>query len=166
MKKTIISNTEFKGLVTELCRQIANSGWRPDYVVGITRGGLTPAVMISHFFDIQMNSLDVSLRDSDMAPESNLWMAEDALNGKNILLIDDINDQGSTINWIINDWAATTLKGVDYWKTNIWNKNVKFAVVVDNLASKSEISMDFAAMEINKDETPQWIDFPYEGWWK
>ena len=133
MKKTIISNTEFKGLVTELCRQIANSGWRPDYVVRITRDGLTPAVMISHFFDIQMNSLDVSLRDSDMSPESNLWMAEDALNGKNILLIDDINDQGSTINWIINDWAATTLKGVDYWKTNIWNKNVKFAVVVDKI---------------------------------
>lgn len=166
MKHTIITDTEFKGMVTELCRQIANSNWRPDYIVGITRGGLTPAVMVSHFFNIQMNSLDVSLRDSDMSPESNLWMAEDAIDGKNILLIDDINDQGSTINWIIKDWAASTLKDEEYWKRNIWNNNVKFAVVVDNLSSKSEIRMDFAAMEINKDENPEWIDFPYERWWK
>lgn len=166
MKHTVITDSEFKGLVTELCRQIAVSNWRPDYIVGITRGGLTPAVMISHFFNIQMNSLDVSLRDSEDSPESNLWMAEDAFNGKNILLIDDINDQGSTLNWIINDWASSTLRTTEYWKKNIWNKNVKVAVVVDNLSSKSEISVDFAAMEINKDENPEWLDFPYEQWWK
>lgn len=166
MKHTVITDSDFKGLVTELCRQIAVSNWRPDYIVGITRGGLTPAVMISHFFNIQMHSLDVSLRDSDISPESNLWMAEDAFNGKNILLIDDINDQGSTLNWIINDWALSTLRTTEYWKKNIWNKNVKVAVVVDNLSSKSEISVDFAAMEINKDENPEWLDFPYERWWK
>ena len=29
--------------------------------------------------------------------ESNAWMSEDAYNGKNILIVDDINDTGAVI---------------------------------------------------------------------
>ena len=67
-----------RGWVHEMMRSMASDGWRPDYVVGLTRGGLVPALMISQYLDITMHSLNVSLRDSEMGPESNLWMAEDA----------------------------------------------------------------------------------------
>jgi xanthine phosphoribosyltransferase len=181
-------------MVGELCRQIANSGWRPDYVVGITRGGLQAAVMISHYFDVPMHTLKVSLRDDTNASESNLWMAEDALGSrqvryvedetdigavleaasgmldfnddyKNILIVDDINDSGATINWIMEDWQSSCLPDDEGW-SEVWNGNVKFAVLFDNLASKAKIKMDFAAEEINKEENPEWIVFPYENWWK
>jgi hypothetical protein len=38
-------------------------------------------------------------------------------------------------------------------------------VLVDNLASKCDVKMDFAGMEVNKAEKDVWIDFPWEDWW-
>ena len=194
MDKLVISNDQLKGIVAKLCREITNSNWKPDYIVGLTRGGLTPAVMISHYFNIPMHTLSVSLRDSNTAPESNLWMAEDALGPqtperyidnendiggilgaaadlldigstyKNILIVDDINDSGATINWIMSDWRSSCFPNDDSWD-EVWNQNVKFAVLVDNLASNCQVKMDFVGMEVNKAENDVWVDFPWEDWW-
>jgi xanthine phosphoribosyltransferase len=163
MNKYIINNTEFKILVTGICREISAGEWRPDYIVGITRGGLLPAIMISQWFDIPMQSLDVSLRDNKICV-SNLGMAEDAYEGKNILIVDDINDTGATLNWIMQDWPSGCHPDAIRWP-EIWNKNVRFATVVDNLASKFNAVVDYVGMEVNKAETDVWIEFPYEEWW-
>jgi xanthine phosphoribosyltransferase len=163
MNKRVIDYVEYKNLVSKICRSIVQSNWRPDYIVGITRGGLLPAVMISQWFDIKMNSLDVSLRDGgDIV--SNLGMAEDAYNGKKILIVDDINDTGATLNWIMEDWPSGCFPDDERWPT-VWNDNVRFAVIVDNLASKCTAKMDYAGMEVNKAEQDVWIEFPYEEWW-
>ena len=160
-----VTNKEYQGLVAKMCRDIANSNWRPDYIVGITRGGLVPAVMISHYFDIPMHTLNTE--------ESNLWMAEDAFGyedgasdpakRKNILIVDDINDTGKTINWLIEDWRSGCRPSDPAWK-DIWNNNVKFAVVYDNVSSKSRVTMDYCGEEIAKNKK-EWIVFPYENWW-
>lgn len=165
MKKRRIDFVEYKGLISKICREIVLDTWRPDYIVGITRGGLLPAVMISQWLNIPMLSLDVSLRDNEMGPESNLWMAEDAYDGKNILIVDDINDTGATLNWIMNDWPSGCHPHAIRWP-EIWNSNVKFAVVIDNLASDCNVKMDFVGCEVNKAEEDVWIEFPYEEWWK
>lgn len=178
MNKQVIEYKEFTSLISKICRDITISGWRPDYVVGLTRGGLLPAVMISHYFTIPCETLKVQLRDGSEC-ESNLWMAEDAFGyngstfdgdppkstrGKNILIVDDINDSGATINWILNDWPSGCLPNDPRWST-VWNNNVRFAAVVDNLASQCNVKMDYAGIEVNKAEKDVWIDFPYEDWW-
>lgn len=193
MNKLIISQSELNGLVNKICRDILVSDWRPDYIVGITRGGLVPAVMISQYLNVSMHTLNVSLRDASEG-ESNLWMAEDALGPnsrerfienpvdvagileaasdlleqgstyKNILIVDDINDTGSTFNWIINDWKSSCFPNDPSWE-EVWNNNVKFAVLVDNQASKCNVKMDYSGMEINKAENDIWVDFPWEDWW-
>lgn len=165
MKTLDIDYDEFKNLISGIVRDIVLSNWLPDYIVGISRGGLLPAVMISHYLNIPCNTLKVSLRDGgDGDCESNLWMAEDAFNGKNILIVDDINDQGSTINWIMQDWPAGCNPKSEMWDS-IWRNNVKFAVVVDNLSSRSKIKMNYVGMEINKAENNVWVTFPYENFW-
>jgi uncharacterized protein len=163
MNKLIIKNKQFKNLVLNICKQIAVDNWRPDYVVGLTRGGLLPAVMISHYLDVPMQSLDVSLRDGGECT-SNLGMAEDAFAGKNILVVDDINDQGSTLNWIMKDWPSGCFPYDERWET-IWGSNVRFAVIVDNMSSQCAIGMNYWGMEVNKAEKDVWIEFPYEEWW-
>jgi hypoxanthine phosphoribosyltransferase len=172
--------------VAELAHQIVVGGWKPDYIVGITRGGVTPAVMLSHFLSCKMYTLDVRLRDTGDGDgcESNLWMAEDAFgyvqeedrgkfscrddryhhtSMKNILIVDDINDTGATIDWIKSDWQSGCLPNDPRWNT-LWHDNVRFAVLTNNLASPAKV--DYAASEVNKSEEDCWLVYPWEEWWK
>ena len=47
MKRVHYTWRDVENFTQEIIRQIHNDGWRPDYVVGITRGGLVPANLIS-----------------------------------------------------------------------------------------------------------------------
>jgi len=163
MQKRVVDWREYQGLVAKICRDVTVSGWRPDYVVGITRGGLVPAVMISQYLNIPCETLKVQLRDGSEC-ESNLWMAEEAFSEKNILIVDDINDSGATLNWIMEDWKSGCFPNHLHWD-EVWNNNVRFAVLFDNLSSKCKAPMDYVGVEVNKAENNIWIDFPYEEWW-
>ena len=147
-----------EGYCLDIAQQIGISGWRPDIIVGIIRGGAVPAVMLSHFLKCEMIGLKVSLRDSTSESESNGWISEEAANGKKILIVDDINDTGATINWIINDWNSTAL-GIE------WGDTVRFATIVDNESSQATITPKYCGLTINKANNDVWIEFPYENLW-
>ena len=154
--------------------------------MGITRGGLTLSNLLSQYLDVTMYTLDVRLRDGKNVPcETNAKLAEIAFgmnNGsstgarwdvgqrKKVLIVDDINDSGATINWIKADWENTIKNkindDIDYVWDSIWNKTTKFAVLYDNIASEAKLDVNFAAEEINKVDDPSWIVFPWEEWWK
>lgn len=169
MNKIYYTWTDIEKQVTEILRQIMLSNWRPDYVVGLTRGGLVPANLISQYLNCRMETLKVSLRDGTEC-ESNLWMAEDAFGHemdqpKNILIVDDINDTGATLNWIKQDWPSGCFSDDTRWK-EIWGNNVRVAVLIDNESSKSQIPVSYSAVDINKAVDDSWIVFPWESWWQ
>ena len=169
MKKIYYSWQDVESQTQEILRQIHADAWRPDYVVGLTRGGLVPANLISQYLGCRMETLKVSLRD-DTECESNLWMAEDAFGHemetpKRILIVDDINDTGATLNYIREDWPSGCFPDNPRW-TEVWGSNVRVAVLVDNESSKSEIPVSYSAVDINKAEQDSWIVFPWEEWWQ
>lgn len=185
MKKVYVSWNDVQRQVQELIRQMWRDGWQPDYVVGITRGGLVPANLISQYLGCQMHTLKVTLRDGqEMDCETNAWMSEDAYGyvpqserteemptyshisrRKNILLVDDINDSGATLTWIKNDWQSSCLPKDPAWQ-DVWNNNVRVAVLYENQGSASALDVDYCAETINKIDDPQWIVFPWEEWWR
>ena len=158
--KRYISQKEIETGVLDIVSQMYSDDWRPDYIVGVTRGGLIPAVMMSHYTGIRMETIDVRLRDTFNSPEHALWMAEEAGAGKRILILDDINDTGETFKWIVKDWEESN-PPADW--LDIWGNTVRFATIIDNAPSKFDV--DYTSIEINKAEDPAWIVFPFEEWW-
>jgi xanthine phosphoribosyltransferase len=188
MKKIYYTWQDIKNQTQEILRQIQLDDWRPDYVVGLTRGGLVPGNLISQYLEVPMECLKVSLRDDHSEPESNLWMATDAygyesadkdpnvwietypggnsITGrKNILIVDDINDSGATLNYIKQDWQSSCFPNDPMWN-DIWSNNVRVATLVDNESSASELNVSYSAIGLNKAEEDCWIVFPWEDWWK
>jgi hypoxanthine phosphoribosyltransferase len=133
--------------------------WKPSYIIGLTRGGLAPAVLLSNKTGIPMHTLDVRLRDTfkGYEPEKDTRFAKQALQGKTMLIVDDINDTGETLEWIYNDWKGS-------WPSKesktMWHSNVRVACLVNNEGSNFEI--DYSSVQINKIEDPQWVVFPWE----
>jgi len=164
MKKIYHTWQDVEQQTQEILRQIHLDAWRPDYVVGLTRGGLIPANLISQYLGCRMETLKVSLRDG-AEQESNLWMAEDAYNGKNILIVDDINDTGATLNWIREDWPSGCFPKDKSWK-QVWSNNVRVACLYDNESSRSKLDVAYSAVAINKADKDVWIVFPWEDWWQ
>ena len=172
MKKIYYSWQDVQGACLDIAKQINNSDWRPDYIVGLTRGGLIPAVLLSQYLEIPMKSLDVSLRDGGDCV-SNLSMAEDAFGYnaanvgdplcKNILIVDDINDTGATFAWIKEDWQSGCLPNDARWDY-VWGYNVRFATLTNNSAS-SEL-VDYSVWEVNKAEEDCWLVYPWEDFWR
>jgi hypoxanthine phosphoribosyltransferase len=177
MKKVYYTWQDVERQTQEILRQLQRDAWMPDYVVGLTRGGLVPANLISQYLEVPMHTLNVSLRDGSSHPESNLWMAEDAYGyevfdpmcsndgRKKILIVDDINDSGATLNWIKQDWMSSCMP-VDRRWDHVWGNNVRVAVLVDNETSASELNVSYSAVGLNKAEEDCWIVFPWEDWWK
>lgn len=164
MSKVYYKESTVKAWLHDIIRAMNADEWRPDYIVGLTRGGLVPATMLSHYLDVPMHALKVSLRDDNEGPESNLWMAEDAFENKRILIVDDINDSGATLNWIRQDWRESCFPDNEHWDS-VWGNNVRVAVMINNDASDFA-DVDYVGLNINKLEEPIWCVFPWEEWWR
>tara|TARA_B100001758_G_C18059958_1_gene427601 strand:- start:6 stop:563 length:558 start_codon:yes stop_codon:yes gene_type:complete len=178
IKKHYYSWQDIEKMCTEIVTTMYTSKFTPDFIVGITRGGNIPATIISNMTGIPCEAIKVSLRD-DSKLEKNSWMAEDAFGvvpldelevyksrfdphkRKKILIVDDINDTGTTFNWIINDWQSGCFSNEkDVWDV-VWGNTVKFAVLTENLASNFD-HVNFYAHEINKAEDDIWLVYPWE----
>ena len=188
IKKHYYNWADIEHACLNIALQMYNDNWKPDYIVGITRGGNVPATILSNMLNIRCEALKVSLRDDDSQLESNCWMSEDAfgyehwklnkhnedilasagepivnipISPKNILIVDDINDTGATFNWIKEDWQSSCLPHSESWNT-VWHSNVRFATITDNLSSEFNGKVDYSVHEVNKAEKDVWLVYPWE----
>ena len=83
--KTFISWSEIDKLLDDIERQIKESGEKFEMIAGVTRGGLIPAVMLSHRLDLPM----MAITTEDAILPISL--------AKKTLIVDEIYDTGKTI---------------------------------------------------------------------
>tara|TARA_X000001036_G_scaffold230058_1_gene214952 strand:- start:92 stop:556 length:465 start_codon:yes stop_codon:yes gene_type:complete len=148
IKKHYYSWQDIENMCSSIVLQMYNNNWRPDYIVGLTRGGNIPATIISNMLDIPCEAMKVSFRNDDRV-DKNFWLSE-LVQEKNILIVDDINDTGATFEWIKNDWMLE----------NILHK-VKFATLTENIASDFG-DVSYHVHEVNKAEEDVWLVYPWE----
>ena len=150
MNKLWYNWREMRRDVNTLCREISLDKFDPNVIVGLSRGGLTPGVMMSHWMNKPFKPIKTALRDF---PE---W--EDYLPRKTderVLILDDVCDSGVTFTKIREYIQKNALEEI--------NCDVRFAVLWWN--NEIEFEPDYYVNEIAKNSTNTWIHFPWESWW-
>ncbi|GIV95639.1 MAG: xanthine phosphoribosyltransferase [Herpetosiphonaceae bacterium] len=88
----------FEALTRELALQIAP--FTPDLILGIARGGLFPATLLSCLLRRELYPIRLTRRFQDqVVRRSPLWIMKppDKVHGRRVLLIDEIADSGQTL---------------------------------------------------------------------
>ncbi|WP_420146139.1 phosphoribosyltransferase [Sphingobium sp.] len=142
-----ITHDDFLIAVQALARAVEADDWRPAMVVGIGRGGLVPAVYLSHRLNLPMLSVDYSSLSADAALVD---VAARSAAGTDLLIVDDINDSGGTIAQLR---ARLTASGADAAR-------LRFAVLLDN--GRSGERVDYRADIIDRATDKRWFVFPWE----
>ena len=146
--------TEFRNGIQDIAKQIEESGFAPDYLVGIVRGGSVPAVYLSHKLKIPVVMVAWNTRDNtEFGTDSVTWIPEDLLAGKRIIIVDDIVDGGQTIKELLEDWQKSVLAPVPH-------ENVRIAAMWYNTAQ--DVAVDFYHKTIDRDSDSRWIVFDWE----
>lgn len=133
-----------------IARQLEGDSWKPDFLVGVGRGGLVPAAYLSHRTGITMLSVDHSSGDAAFAGELLAKLAAKSRAGSRILIVDDINDSGSTIAYL-----REVLIG-----HGCSEPNIRVAVLINNRRSKA--SVEYAGTNMDRSEDKRWFVFPWE----
>jgi hypoxanthine phosphoribosyltransferase len=97
----LVTWNEFYDLATSLSRLIKSSGWRPDLVVAIGRGGYVPARVVCDFlvFDL-LTSMKVEhwgIGAQKKSEASVRFPLATEISGQKVLIVDDITDTGDTL---------------------------------------------------------------------
>ena len=151
-----ISFDDVKGDVGDIAQQMTSDNYKPDVIFGPGRGGYTPGVMLSHYFGVPFHGFEWQYRDFEVQETEHLRVLLDRYFSKNILIVDDINDSGKTMRSIY-----ATVKGVQ--EDGLWvSGDIKYACLYERFDSEFTI-LDYKSKTI---ETENWLEFPWEDWWK
>jgi len=106
-EREILTYELFGQAARELAQLIADDGFRPDAIIAIARGGLTLAGALGYALDVKMlGSLNVefytgegtTLESPVVLPPT---LDRDSLDGKSVLLVDDVADSGRTLALVL-----------------------------------------------------------------
>ena len=155
--KLIIDWKEYNLIVEKLAIQIYKSGFKPDMLIGIMRGGAPIIDVLSRVFKLKCAYLAVESYSGDGTEDKQgevvfsreMSSTVQEMKG-NLLLCDDLSDSGVTLNKSI-DW----LKNYPALKGNI--KDIKTAVLWKKKDSTFE--PDFCAEKLKSNP---WIVQPFE----
>ena len=116
-----------------------------DAIVGLTRGGLIPATILSHMLDLPMVPVNYSAKDGrgDNRNHNNMLPY---VEGKQVLIVDDICDSGKTMDDVNYHY---TEHGYDVFTAAIYYK-------------QGAVFKPTFYWEKIPEDAP-WIIFPWEG---
>lgn len=147
IKQINYSWSDFDADTLDIERQLRYAGWTPDYIVGVKRGGLIPAIRLSHIFNKPLIMMSCQLRDS-ADNEVRLYEVEEIPKDKNILIVDDICDSGITLRKIVNQLLTDGFV------------RIRTCAMIFNIAQ--DFAIDYYAKQINRTNDKRWIIFPWE----
>jgi uncharacterized protein len=146
-EREILTWPDFGQSGRDLAQQVADSGWIPDIILAIARGGLLPAGSLGYALSIKnvfvvsveyYTGIDERLDFPVMLPpQLNLVDIKDS----RVLVVDDVADTGHTLKAVLEFVGATV-------------NEARTAVIYEK--SHSVVKCDYVWRR-----TDRWIDFPW-----
>ncbi len=121
-----ISWSEYGNLAEALAEKVRATGKKFDLVVGIARGGIPVAMVVSDHLDVKIDFVNVKSY-SDIGKRTSpriLTTLTERVEGKSVLLVDDLVDQGDTMAFLesyLNQQNPRTLETAVLFKKP-WSK--------------------------------------------
>lgn len=158
--KTFISANELLQDSYKLAHRILESGFKPDYIVGVWRGGTPVGIAVQELLDyhgvptdhiaIRTSSYDTDNTQRDTVHVHGLHYIIENVNAEDhLLIIDDVFDSGRSVQAVIDTVEHLSRRNAPQMKV----------ATVYYKPSKSKVSIvpDFYLYE-----TEDWLVFPHE----
>lgn len=157
MKKTYLSADGYLNDIWRLAAALRGSGWRPDRLIGLWRGGAPAAIAVHEFFKASgWNVAHMPLKCSSYTGigqnegEVEFFGGEAVFGGirpgEKVLVVDDVFDTGKTAVAILSKLADLGVEmrlACVYWKSQ---------------ANQTDLAPDYFVRDVGCD----WIVFPHE----
>ncbi len=149
--------TQMHRLVENLAIQIKDDGFNPDFMIAIGTGGFIPARILKIYLNKKVLTVGLSYYTDENTRLETIqriqWLDDDKtkLKGKKVLLVDEVNDTGGTLEYTLKELLQCEPKEI--------------AVIV--LHDKKKQKKGIIPPEINKYYVgeytgPGWIHYPWE----
>ena len=160
MEKLYVSADELLEASYQLAWRIYESGFRPDFIIAIWRGGTPVGIAVQEFFDLMgVQSDHISIRTSSYTGIGERqktvkvyglnYIIRQVESDNSLLMIDDVFDTGLSIQKVINDLESACKKNTP---------NIRVATPY----YKPENNLTERTPDYFLYETSKWIVFPHE----
>jgi hypoxanthine phosphoribosyltransferase len=157
MDKYYFTYDDIHRTARDIATRVTESGYDPDIIVAIGSGGFIPARIIRTFLDKPILAVGVAYYDQDDKPTEEprkvQWIeeAERKLHGKRILLVDEIDDSRSTLEYCVRELLRHHPAEIAVAVLHNKEKEKKGAI-------PSEVRRYFAGRDIED----RWVVYPWD----
>jgi len=140
-----LSWPEYGNLAEALAEKVRSAGKQFDLVIGIARGGMPVAMVVSDHLGVRVDFINVKSYEgvAKVGAPRILSTLTEAVAGKNVLLVDDLVDKGDTLETVIE------------YLTRQHPRSIETAVLFTKPWSKAK--PDYYLEVLDK-----WVVFPFE----
>lgn len=161
MEKVFISAEELLRDSFKLAEQVYLSGFRPDFIIGVWRGGAPVGIAIQEYLDFVGVPTDhIAIRTSSYTGINKQerrvrvhgldYIIDNINSDDDVLLVDDVFDSGRSIQAILDRLAKKTRRNMP--------NNIKVACPwYKPIRNVTELKPDYWV-----NETDSWLVFPHE----
>jgi len=153
IKHHVISWSDVVKHVDKICNDIIRSDVEIDAILGLSRGGLVPAVMIANQLDIdEVYSYGLRSYSNKTGGDIKTYQlaGSETVKGDHILVVDDISDRGETLGYVKRQLCKPTHMPWTY-------KNIHTCTIC--VKPKTDFLPTWHAVDVEDDE---WVIFPWE----
>lgn len=144
-------------LIQHSAQEIQLSDFKPDMILAIGGGGYIPARIMRSFIKIPMLSVTVEYYDANNqtynAPVKRQWLDREHmdLTGKNILLVDEVDDSRVTLAYVLNELLKEKPKEIAVF---VLQKKLK--------PKNAELPAAIKKYFVGEEVSDAWIHYPWE----